>query len=496
MRLQQRGAVDLAVRLHPHIGAAAAALHRGDLRIRAREPRKPAGQHTPRLRTVAHREHAQQHRARRDVAGAQVARPRGHLRQRQVALHGVGIALAHDAAGPLVQLAPAELAAEHCVETRLAVEAGVGGLDGAVAQLRQHGFERGALAAPPGGESRELELLADQPSRKAGQEAEQRGRFEERRARHVGHQHVAGANRLQQAGHAERGIGAQLQRVEELVVQPLDEAVHRAQALQRLEVQALVAHREVAALDQRHAEIPREVRVLEVGLVVRAGREEGDVGRNAGRAHALQAVHHGAVGGGQALHVQRLEGLRKLPRDGQAVLQQVAQARGRLGALRHHPPVAVGAAREVEGRDVQPGVARRLHAVQRAQVARMAAHQRRRQEAFAQQLLRAVHVGHHAVEHAHALQHAGLDLAPALGRDDQREQVERPGALRAVGVGVDVVGDAVVADLPLQADRAARQVVEAAGPSWSKKAFQAGVSGGLSLDDACCCDCDCDWDCD
>ncbi|MNT55289.1 hypothetical protein D3C72_1925150 [compost metagenome] len=104
----------------------------------------------------------------------------------------------------------------------------------------------------------------------------------------------------------------------------------------------------------------------------------------------------------------------------------------------------------------------------------MAAHQRRRQQAFGQQLLRAVGVGHHAVEHAHALLHAGLDLGPALGRDDQREQVERPRPLRAVGVGVHVVGDAVVADLPLQADRTPRQVVDAAGA----ELFEEGVPGG------------------
>ena len=45
-------------------------------------------------------------------------------------------------------------------------------------------------------------------------------------------------------------------------------------------------------------------------------------------------------------------------------------------------------------------------------------------------------------------------------RDDQREQVERPGPLRAVGIGIDVVGDAVVAHLPFQVHGAAVQVGE------------------------------------
>ena len=201
--------------------------------------------------------------------------------------------------------------------------------------------------------------------------------------------------------------------------------------------------------------------MLEVGLVVGAGREQCDVRRRAGRAHGLQAFHHGAVGGGQPLHLQRLEGLRELARDGEAVLQQVAQARGRLRALRDHPPVAVRAAGEVEGRDAQPGVARRPNAMHGAQVAGMAAHQGGRQQAFGQQLLRAVDVGQHAVEHARALDHAGLDLRPALWWNDEREEVERPGALRPVAVGVHVVGDAVVADLALQAHGAPRQVGEA-----------------------------------
>ncbi len=176
---------------------------------------------------VAHREHAQQHRARRDVAGAEVLRPGRHLRQRQVALHRVLVALAHDAAGPFVELAATHAAAQHGVEAGVRIVAGVGGLDRAAVELRQHRFHGGAFAAPPGGQRRQLQLLADQAARQRRQEAEQGGRLEEGRARHVGHQHVAGADRLQQARHAERGIGAQLERVEVLVVQPLDQPVHR-----------------------------------------------------------------------------------------------------------------------------------------------------------------------------------------------------------------------------------------------------------------------------
>ena len=118
---------------------------------------------------------------------------------------------------------------------------------------------------------------------------------------------------------------------------------------------------------------------------------------------------------------------------------------------------------------MQVGAAHRRHAVHGAQVARVPAHQRRRQQAGLEQFARAIHVGHHPVEHAHALQHTGLDLAPALGRHDQGEQVQFPGALRAGGVGVDVVADAVVADLALQRFGAVVQVGETVGAQCVKE---------------------------
>jgi hypothetical protein len=145
--------------------------------------------------------------------------------------------------------------------------------------------------------ARQAQLFAQQAPRQRGQKAQQCGGFQEARAGRVGHQHVAGAHRLQQAGHAQARVGAQLQRVEEFVVQPLEQAVHRLQALQRLEVQALVAHRQVAALDQGQAQVARQVGVLEIGFVVGAGRQQHDVRIGAaGLIWRLQAVDERAVG--------------------------------------------------------------------------------------------------------------------------------------------------------------------------------------------------------
>ena len=245
--------------------------------------------------------------------------------------------------------------------------------------------------------------------------------------------------------------------------------MHRLQALQGLEVQALVAYGQVVALHQGQAQVTRQVGVLEIGFVVGPGGQQGDVGMGTALAHLLEPVDQGAVGAGQALHLHGLKGLRELARDGQPVFQQVAQARRCLGALRYHPPHAVRPTRQVEGGDVQMGIAHGLGAVHGAQVAGVPLHQGRGQQPVGQQALGAIDVGHHVFEHPHPLQYTGLDLLPALRRHDQREQVKRPGALGGTGVGIDVVGDAVVADLAVQGGGAAVQVAETVGAQGFEK---------------------------
>ena len=192
--------------------------------------------------------------------------------------------------------------------------------------------------------------------------------------------------------------------------------------------------------------------MLKIGLVVGPRREQHDafgpaVEFGAGAGHG---VDQGFVGRGQTAHPQRLEGLRKLQRDAVAVFQQIAQARGGLRALRDHPPLALRAARQIEGGNAQVRLADRRDPLQGAQVAGMAMHQLLRQQGFGNELLRSVYIGHDGLEHLHPLAHARLDRRPVVGADQHGQQVQRPGTLRAVGIGVDVVGHAVVADQPLE----------------------------------------------
>jgi hypothetical protein len=115
---------------------------------------------------------------------------------------------------------------------------------------------------------------------------------------------------------------------------------------------------------------------------------------------------------------------------------------------------------QVKRRDVQVRAAHGRHAVHGPQVARVALHQRAGQQpAPAAAGGRTRRPSHGPAGGCAAARR--LRCWRQLSGDHQREQVQRPGPLRSVGVGIDVVGDAVVAHLALQVDGAAVQVVEA-----------------------------------
>ncbi len=128
------------------------------------------------------------------------------------------------------------------------------------------------------------------------------------------------------------------------------------------------------------------------------------------------------------------------------VLERVAGAGRRLGAVGQHPHRAVGRAGEVRGVQVEVPAAGHGQAVTRPQEARVGEDEGRRQQPVAQQALPAVEVGEDQVEEARALRQAGLEFSPRSGADQQRHEVELPRPVHAARVAVDVVGDAVLAD--------------------------------------------------
>ena len=441
---------------HPHVGTAAAALHGGDAFGRT-QPGQSARQHGAATGLIGQGKDAQNHRPRAQAAALALRLPHRRVRQRQKSLQSMRRAVAQDAARPFVALALRQRTANDRLKTAAPGVGRVAGLDHALVQARQGGMHGAGLAAPPARHRRQLQLLAQHLAGHGRHKAQQGTGLQKARTRRIGQQHIATAHRLQQAGHPQRGVSAQLQRIEPVVIHALEQSVHALQALQGFEVELFLAHQQITALHQAQAQVAGQVSVLKIGFVVGPGREQGDMRIAPARGALADAAQQALVGLGHLLHAHGGKSIGKLARDQGPVFQQIAQPRGRLRALRQQPPAAVGTARQVKGGHAQMAPAHRCDALHGVQVAGVALHQRGRQHAAAQQVLGAVDIGHRVLEQAHALLHAALNLAPAGGVDDQRKQVQRPGALGPVGIGIHVVGDAVVMHLALQLGHARRQ---------------------------------------
>jgi hypothetical protein len=89
---------------------------------------------------------------------------------------------------------------------------------------------------------------------------------------------VARPRGVDQAADTEHPLGAELERVEELVVDPPVDHVDALVALRGAHVDEVVAAEQVAALDQLDAHLPGQQRVLEVGGVEDTGGQHDDGG--------------------------------------------------------------------------------------------------------------------------------------------------------------------------------------------------------------------------
>ena len=104
---------------------------------------------------------------------------------------------------------------------------------------------------------------------------------------------------------------------------------------------------------------------------------------------------------------------------------------------------------------------RHANAVTGPQERRVRQRERRRQQSAAQQLLPSVQIEQDQVEQPRALRQSFLEVTPVRRRDQERHHVELPGPIHALGVAVDVVGDAVLADGAARVVAARRELVRA-----------------------------------
>ncbi len=210
--------------------------------------------------------------------------------------------------------------------------------------------------------------MIEQPATEARQIREQRGALHEPAPDRVRYGDVPRAQRLDQARNAEQRVGAELERIAKIVVHAPHDHVDLLQASERLQENAVVAHREIGAVDQREVEVLGEVRLLEVRRVRRARGEQHDARVvPVVRRQRLQGLTQRPEEQREPLDVALAEHVGEDARDDDAVLERVPAAGRRLGLVLEHAKLAALRADQIGAVDREPALPRDGHAVQRAQ---------------------------------------------------------------------------------------------------------------------------------
>jgi hypothetical protein len=272
----------------------------------------------------------------------------------------------------------------------------------------------------------------------------------------VHHADRTGTAQLHQAGHAEVGVGAQLQRVAELAVDTSEHHVDAFEPPERPHRQPAVAGDEVGTLHQRVAEGRGQERVLERRLGEPPGGEHHDAGIvDVRRCQLLERRPQRAEERREAVDVRIPVQRRKHAGSHDAVLERVAEARRHLGAVGQHRPRAVGVAGQISGVGDQLLCAGQTHLVADPQEARVGEHDLGRQHAPPHEAALGVEIREQPVEHLGPLDQTVLDGVPLGARHDRRHGVEQP-PLRALSH--HRVRDAVGVEQPLGLLRPALQL--------------------------------------
>ncbi|MGZ2485328.1 hypothetical protein ACVITL_003851 [Rhizobium pisi] len=156
------------------------------------------------------------------------------------------------------------------------------------------------LAAPPGGDRGQLQILAQKMPTDGRHEGEKRPGFENAGAERIDDGDAFGAQRFDEAWRADMRILVQLQRIGEGRIETAPEHADRLEASDRAHHDAALDDGEILALKQHEAEITGDVSVLVVGLVGGTGRQHGDA-VVARMLHALKRVAEGTEEGGEAV---------------------------------------------------------------------------------------------------------------------------------------------------------------------------------------------------
>ena len=263
----------------------------------------------------------------------------------------------------------------------------------------EHLLERARLLEPPGLHVRQDRVLGEVVPDEVGQVGVDELVVGDAVADRVRDRHVAEARREQEAGRAEHRVGAELQRVEELVVDAAVDHVDAGRAGGRAHPDPAAGAEQVAALDQLDAHQAREQGVLEVRRVVDARGQHDDrrildAVRGRGAQRAEQPLRVVADRPHPHAHEQLGQGLRHDP----AVRDDVADAARHAHVVFEHAPGALLVADEVDAGDLDAHVVRADDARRLAVELVRRADQPRRDDAVLDGPLLAVDVGEERLE--------------------------------------------------------------------------------------------------
>ena len=280
----------------------------------------------------------------------------------------------------------------------------------------------------------------------------------------VGEANVAESVGVDEPGHAQDGVAAEADRIEELVVHAAVDHVDAAQSLGGPHVDHTRLHHQVLALHQLHAHLLCQEGVFEIGGVVDAGGEHHDRGLPpAVRGDILEHLAEAEAVVVDRAHPVAVEELREDVLHHPPVFQHIGDAGGAAQVVFEHQELATLVADQVDPRHMDVDVAGYLGVAELGAVAGGAEHQVGGQHPLLEDPLLVVDVMDEQVERMEPLLQAGLDLGPLALADHPRHQVEGPDPLGALLVGVDVEGDPLAEEGGIGGALAAAELVQVHG---------------------------------
>src|SRR5580698_4229547 len=133
--------------------------------------------------------------------------------------------------------------------------------------MLEYPFQRVRLTAPPGRDRREFEFFTKQMSRESGEKRHDRSRLDHAASECVCHFHIAGDDRVDEAGNSQKRIAAKFERIAKAIIHPAQNHINLFQPVDSLEIHAALADREISPLHQSESEIASDIRMFEISFV-------------------------------------------------------------------------------------------------------------------------------------------------------------------------------------------------------------------------------------